>query len=168
MTWVPDSSTRALHTALLAFDGMHATHLIADFVDYLGQQKTLYPKSEAHQILSILRRGCQFELLNTAARALAGRCDGELLIRLDHCQGLIGCGDLTLAQRDLESLIADCKMIGGDNHRSLSERAELANIQIEARGLLGRLHKQSYIAEPSAEVLALALEAYFDVYQWIL
>jgi hypothetical protein len=144
----------SLEAAVRSYDRVAAEKQCARLVAYLSRGEQAFPEKEAKTILSLLRRKRFFKLMQQVADALIGAGNHFPSIRRQLAQSLIDQGSLSIAINVLEALIADPQV----------PPAEVA----EARGLLGRVHKQKYVNAPSPTqkpALARAISEYRKVYE---
>jgi len=132
-----DDSARELKERAAAYDRQRTAGLVDDFVAHVRICSGLYPADEARRLLGALKNKRFFDLLGTAAEALIESGQDAPAIRKLLAQGLIEQGRLVAARDGLLRLEEDTR---GD----VVENAE-------ARGLLGRVHKQLYVREPQAD-----------------
>jgi len=112
--------------------------------------------STARRALHCLRKKRYFDLMLAAGDALIQAGQDDPSVRGLYAQALIDTGSVTAATSVLERLIDDC--------------AGQPQAEAEARGLLGRAHKQSYVdgngrsAVRRRSLLASALASYYSAY----
>jgi hypothetical protein len=161
MSWNEEDYLSRLSAAVERFDRDGASRLVNELIAALDRGETLSPGA-ARKTLQSLRRKCFFDLMERAAEALRQAGQDEPQIRRQQAQALIDQGKMAAAADVLEALVA----------KTAGDPAENA----EARGLLGRVHKQLYVnavnADPAAASsrlaqrhLARAVEAYHEVYR---
>ena len=116
------------------------------------------PAPAIAKILSALRNKRYFDLMERVADAAIQSGQNDPHVRRQYAQGLIDRGSITAALNVLASLEMDT----GENG-SLKDSSENA----EARGLIGRAHKQAYVnaaKTPHRKHLDRAVRSYFDVF----
>ncbi|HYO13527.1 MAG TPA: serine protease [Thermoanaerobaculia bacterium] len=157
MRWDPADFSRQLAAAAEAFDRPEVARLAEELIAHLRSRVGLYPEADALRVLGILRRKRHFELLQRVADAflLSGQRSPQALRH--YAQALIegGPGRWTAAVAVLEDLVAGTTAHPEEN--------------AEARGLLGRVYKQLYLAGgPAARrrrFLERSVASYLDVYR---
>ena len=145
-----------LQAALDTFAWKRAENICEALIDELNAATTPYGEEPARKILKMLRRKRQFRLMGLVADAFirSGQSAAEILRQ--YAQSMIDQGNLTASRMVLQSII-------DDPASPLGEKAE-------ARGLLGRIHKQLYVnaKDPSnprqQQNLGKAIEYYHSVY----
>ena len=128
------------HAAAIACD-----HLIQRIASDAGPA----PVVPLKKILAFLRNKRYFEMMEQVAAAAIESGQRDPQIRRQHAQGLIDRGKVTAAIEVLTALVAETAPDGPE--RNLSEHAE-------ARGLLGRAHKQAYVNAVNRRTLVDAVE----------
>ncbi len=124
-------------------DALHAI-LDATWAGQLGGQ-------QIQDIVERLRREAEFDHAVTVGDAAIATEAATVTTRLTYCQALIETGALHAAELELLRMLED-----GD-----ATAAELG----EARGLVGRLRKQRYVAGKRRGDLQAAISAYFEGYR---
>lgn len=131
---------------MFAFD--RVTELCGELISTLPCRSTFDEKSSA-RILHALRRKRRFELMERVALAFLAHQHRTPEVRLYYIQSL-------LDQNKLEGAGCEAK-------RAIDELS-VEKHRTEARGLLGRAHKQRYINNTSAPDAAAWLQTSFDTY----
>jgi V8-like Glu-specific endopeptidase len=157
MSWDPADFSRQLAAAAEAFERPEVARLCEALIAHLGNRVGLYPEADALRVLGTLRRKRHFELLRRVADAflLSGQMSPQ--VRRHYAQALIegGPGHWTAAVAVLQDLVAGTAADPEEN--------------AEARGLLGRVYKQLYLAGgPAARrrrFLERSVTSYLDVYR---
>jgi hypothetical protein len=151
--WTPEDLNR-LEAAIRSYDRVAAERLCAKLVAHLAHRAEAFPEKEARTILGLLRRKRLFDLMERVADALIGAGSRAAVIRRQLAQSLIDQAKLAQAEMVLAALLAEPGI----------SAAEIA----EARGLLGRVHKQRYMNAPSPAqkpFLARSIAEYRWVYE---
>ncbi|MFP5284469.1 MAG: serine protease [Thermoanaerobaculia bacterium] len=157
MSWDPAEFTGKLSVAADAFDRPEVARLSEALIAHLNNRVGLYPEADAVKVLGILRRKRHFELLQRVADAFLQSGQMSPPVRRQYAQALIerGPGHWTAAVAVLQDLVAGTAADPEEN--------------AEARGLLGRVYKQLYLAGgPAARrrrILERSVAAYLDVYR---
>lgn len=157
----PQGFVKELQQAVQVFDRKLAQELCAKLIAHLRSSAKPYPLNESKKILGMLRRKRYFDLMTRVADVLIQTGQDEPNIRRQYAQALIDQGYISAALDVLQCLQRDCVEIKDD--------AELA----EARGLIGRAHKQIYMdavtgkrpAPALCQSLEQAVSAYAEVYE---
>jgi S1-C subfamily serine protease len=163
-----DYSALADHVtaAAAAFDRRAAADVCQEIIDHIRETETPPPAGPVHRILSALRNKRYFDLMARVADAVIQSGQNDPEVRRQYAQSQIEEGDITAALDVLGALAAETGDTGAI--RNPTEHAE-------ARGLMGRAHKQAYVnavAGPHRELraranrrhLEQAIAAYIDVY----
>jgi hypothetical protein len=157
VAWDPLQSERELREAVDALDRPRVADLCAQLIAHLRAHDAPYELTSARTILRLLRGGRHFPLLQQVADAFIQSGLDDPAIRVAHAQALLDQGNLVAAVAVLERLVVDTT--GQDYEQAV------------ARGLLGRAHKQMYVAAgPGARqrrrlFLERAIAQYRDVYR---
>lgn len=157
MAWDPLQSERELREAVDALDRPRVADLCAQLIAHLRAHDDPYELASARTILRLLRGRRHFLLLQQVADALIQSGLDDPAIRIGHAQALLDQGNLVAAVAVLDRLVVDT--------------SSQAYEQAVARGLLGRAHKQMYVAAgPGARerrrlFLERAIAQYRDVYR---
>jgi V8-like Glu-specific endopeptidase len=122
--------------AAVALDGGAARDACEDLIERIGGAAEPPSPVPMRKILSALRNKRYFDLMEAVASAVIASGLKEPQVRRQHAQGLIDQGKIVQAMSVLTDLVADTGPDG--DVRNPSEQAE-------ARGLLGRAHKQAYV-----------------------
>lgn len=126
MSWDQESFLENLTAAVDNFDGERTAALCGELIDQLDGEEI--PREEfGGKVLAALRRKCYFELMEKVADALREAGFDDPQVRRQYAQALIDQDKISAAVYVLEPLL---------DHPE--ENAE-------ARGLLGRIHKQLYV-----------------------
>jgi V8-like Glu-specific endopeptidase len=157
MDWDNAGFNSRLAAAVSAYDRLRVGELLDELLAYLPSTDEPYPIDDARRVLDLLRRKRYFvELERTAAGFVHAGQDAPVIRRL-YSQALIEAGHLEMATTILESVAGDTAPGSKEN--------------LEARGLLGRAHKQAYLdggtssTERSRVELRSAAELYQGVYR---
>jgi Trypsin-like peptidase domain len=152
------NSLGLLEDAVDTFDIATAEGLCEGLIRFLAVEGPI-SREQADAVLRVLRRKRHFALMRRIAKALLDAGHGSPGVRRQYGQALIENGEFAAAIQVLEGVIAELE--GTDR-----EDAEVA----EARGLIGRAHKQKYVstldgsARDRGETLNAAVNAYLMVY----
>jgi hypothetical protein len=158
----PEAFIRELERAVTRFDRPRVVHLCEVLVRRLLAHAVDYREAKARKrVLDLLRRKRHFGLMADVAEAMVRLDGGGTTVRRQLVQALLDQGQTTAGLALLAHLETDCQAVG--------DRKEL----LEARGLVGRAHKQIYVdgalagAAPAddAESLRRAIKAYEGVYR---
>lgn len=129
----PKGFAKELAVAVGAFNRTKTNALCEKLIAHLRTRRTPYPKGVSAEILKTLRRKRYFDLIIDVADVLIQTGQKTASIRRQYAQALLDLGHISAAQDVLRILEQDCLEEGDDK--------ELA----EARGLMGRAHKQIYM-----------------------
>jgi S1-C subfamily serine protease len=154
----PEEYAKSIGEAVSNLDRVRVEELCDQLVASLPVRDTAFDVKPAREILSSLRRKRHFGLICKVANAMwfSGQTDAQ--IRRQYGQALIELKQLYAARAIFLEIVNDSK----------STRQERA----EALGLLGRLHKESYLTfvdAPDAkkqQMLQESLSWYKQVYDW--
>jgi hypothetical protein len=156
MIWNAAEFTATLRKRVATFDRAGAAQLCDGLINHLLSTDDQYPVKEAERILQLLRNKRMFALLGRVGDAFIQSGRASVKVRRQYAQSLIDEGNLTAALAVLNDLTR------------LTHEDPLENA--EARGLIGRVHKQFYVNSKSSatasnrEHLHHAITAYLDVY----
>jgi tetratricopeptide (TPR) repeat protein len=147
--------TLDLEQAVDAFDHRRTAELCDALIAMLRSSDEPFPAAGARRVLATLRRKREFRLMARVADALVASGQDETTILRQYAQALLDQGMTAagLAILDAALAVAD-------------DPAEGA----EARGLIGRAHKDRYVATAAAAAgrrrrhLERAVHAYYDAY----
>ena len=178
-SWIPKESVIDLRAALSCFDRARSEALVERFIAHVHHSPEPVATGEGKQVLRLLRRKRKFELLTAAADALLERDAADFATWLAYAQALLDRGLLAGARPFLQQLVRDSDAAmrgadvdhGADTNTDTSEARVLARrANLEARGLLGRLHKQWYVNAGAPNIaqhagaLRRSIECYWQVY----
>jgi hypothetical protein len=156
--WTDASSfVQRLFEKLDSFDWAGAETICNELITRLNDASVEFPEEHAKQILKMLRKKCQFRLMELVADALIRSGQASPQIRRQYAQSMIDQGSFTSPEFLLNGLASD-------NSVSPGERAE-------ANGLLGRIYKQLFVDAGGRNTprqqrnLRKALNYYYQVYQ---
>ena len=160
MSWDQTRFLDGLRAAVDDSNRERTEELCDELIGHLDQDEDL-EAGIGRKVLAALRRKCYFDLMERVAEALRDAGADDAQVRRQYAQALIDQDRIPAAVYVLEPLAAGAEDPG--------ERAE-------ARGLLGRVHKQLYVnaikADPQAvgrrrnqQHLQKAVRAYHDVYR---
>lgn len=156
MNWNATEFTIRLRKTVDTFDKPGVARLCDELIAHLLSTEEDYPAKEAERILQILRNKRLFLLMQKVGDAFIQTGRASLKARRQYAQSLIDEGNLTAALMVLNELTV------------LARDDPLENA--EARGLIGRVHKQFYVNANSPENqrnrehLRCAITAYHGVY----
>ncbi len=157
MAWNSITFNQELSSAAGTFNLAAVSELCGQLIKHLNETGDPYPSDDASAAMSILRRKRYFSLMMKvgAAFMMTGRASLKV-IRL-FAQAQIDDGDVAAGLITLHDLAAKAELLG--------HQGELN----EARGLIGRAHKQYYVttegnAPHRLEHLKKSLKAYLEVY----
>jgi hypothetical protein len=159
VAWDKECSDR-LDAALAAFDTALIDELCAALVGQIYASPGTVPESEVGGVLGALQRKRCFARLASVAEALMQTGGGTTSVRRHYAQALLDQGRVTAAIPFLQALMADLQ-------GKADQREELN----EARGLMGRAHKQIYVntwttgGDAPRRALESAIGAYRDCYR---
>jgi subtilisin family serine protease len=129
--------------------------LVRAFAAHLNRERHAYPAQSANRDLAALRKKRQFALMRRYATAVLGSGSADLTVRRQYGQSLIELGEFAAAVDVLEQVVRDAS----PQHEE----------SFEARGLLGRVHKQRYVNAPAApdasDSLRRAISAYLTAFR---
>lgn len=157
MTWDNTDFVRRLATAVGEYDRTEANALVDELIGRLRSTDDPYPLDDAGRVLDLLRRKQYFGEMERAGDGFitAGRTAPE--VRRRYAQALLDQGKIAPAGAILESVVADTETGSKEN--------------TEARGLLGRAAKQSFVdggtaaTERSRNQIRSAIDHYSGVYR---
>lgn len=150
--------TERVIAATKEFDRPAAAGVCSELITRIQSDAEPAPVSPINRILSALRNKRYFDLMERVADAAIQSGQNDPCLRRQYAQGLIDQGSITAALNVLAVLEMDTSDTG--ELRDPSENAE-------ARGLIGRAHKQAYINAANRshrKHLERAVKAYFGVY----
>ena len=131
MPWKNLTATeKDLGQALNAFDWKRAGEIVHDLIEEIRSREDPAPEALAKGMLGKLRRKRRLGMLAALAEALIESGQQAAQVRRQYAQALIDFGYLAPAERMLEALVQDAKGTAEED---------------EARGLIGRIHKQTYV-----------------------
>lgn len=134
MSWDADKFQRDLDAALDSYDRELVSARCGELVAHVLALAPPYDERAAHQVLGSLQRKRYFDRVREVADALMQAGLRTATIRRRYAQALIDQGELAAAVPFLRELIADT---AADAHQQFEHS--------EARGLMGRAHKQCYV-----------------------
>ena len=142
--------------ATSAYDRPAVQQKCETFRGFLAETDEVCPIAIAKMVLRALRRNRHFGEMQLTADALIQNGQSQAYISRQYGQALIDAGQLALAKQYLAELLDG---ISGDPAEEL-----------EVRGLLGRVHKQMFVASASSwsrsvEHLGTAISWYLHVYE---
>ncbi len=129
----PKAFVAALKDATESFDRTRVAELCSQLITQLQAAANPYPLDQAKALLGLLRRKRYFNEIIIIADALIQSGQTDAKIRRQYAQALLDLGQLTAGLSVLLELEHDCV--------KKKNKGELA----EARGLIGRAHKQIYM-----------------------
>ncbi len=153
LRWVESAFSEILDESALRNDFALAAALVERLGRHLRTRPTPYPDRAAETDLDILRRRRHFTLMSRYATAVIGSGSTSPTVRRQQAQALVELKDFDAALAVLLPLTRDTTPGGHENY--------------EARGLLGRTHKQRYVdAGPHArpEWLTEAIAVYASAF----
>jgi len=155
MAWEDLAKTETdLAAALNTFSWVRASEIVGELADRIRTRTDPLPASAANRVLSSLRRKRRLAAMSALAETLMETGQGTPRVARQYAQALIDLGYLTPAEHVLDSLVKEAPDAG-----------EVA----EARGLIGRIHKQIYInngGSPRVRPdLERAIGEYLEVYR---
>lgn len=156
----PEAFVRELEKAVTAFDRQRVAHLCGKLRRRLLAGAGPYPADATAEILRLLRRKRHFQTMGEVAEAMIRVGGGGSTVRRQLAQALLDQGQVTAGLAILGALDSEC-LASGDQRES-----------VEARGLIGRAHKQVYVdaagagapASKNEGSLRQAIAAYEAVY----
>jgi hypothetical protein len=160
MNWDAGRFQKQLSAALEKFEGAEVEKLCSELVRETNSGVAVADESFAKSVLSNLQRKRCFDQIIRVADALMQNGLESPGVRRQYAQALLDRGELSAAIPFLQQLERD--LVGkGDEDQELSE----------ARGLLGRAHKQTYVRigavanSNSQTTLNRAIRYYLSVYK---
>lgn len=154
IAWNSKVCSALLERAVAQHDYSQSDELVARLAEWLQRSGVPYDVEAARQDLGTLRRQRQFPLMRRyASAALKSGIDDPNVMR-QYAQALIELGQFDDAIGVLNRLVAQT------DHRHAES--------YEARGLLGRAHKQMYVnaaGSRSARLLLTAIAYYYDAFR---
>jgi hypothetical protein len=169
-SWQEESSAKALERALGTFDHDATKALVDAFVAHVREGRAPISDAHAHEVLLGLRRRREFELMTRAADALVESGSGSLRVRCDCVQSLVDQGLGAAAEAMVHQLVRDTGRELAVSAEGSDARTHALELDVEARGLLGRVYKQRYVRtsgaghERAVAALRTAIAAYHEVY----
>ena len=153
----PDRFCQALETYANQFDFDNVGRLCQQLTVHLQHRNSPYPDTNADSILETLQRKRMFSEMLCVADLFIRSGSTDLKIKRRYAQALIDSGHYGAAESVLTQLTHECSTACNDK--------ELA----EAQGLLGRLHKQTYVnaashGQPPGQWAEQSLKRSFDYY----
>lgn len=157
----PDDFVRALRAAANELDRPRVARMCTELVERLRARSEPYPARPSKELLRVLRDKRHFDLIVAVADALLQGGLEDRQVRRQYAGALIDTGRLTAAREVLLALERDS--LGANDDRELGE----------ARGLLGRLHKQIYMdasdsgrsGAAARRALVESIERYLDEFE---
>ena len=150
ITWSERAFSTLLADAVARLDYHRSRFLVAEFARHVTAEGKPYPDTPAQRDLGILRKKRQFTLMREYAAAALRTGTTDFNVRRQYAQALIELGEFDTARQVLDQLMADAPK----DHKEWPE----------ARGLLGRLHKQLYVNAPAAAGNTANLQQAVEVY----
>jgi hypothetical protein len=157
MAWDHTGFNRRLADAVSAYDRKKVGALLDELLTFLPSTDDVYPTDDARRVLDLLRRKRYFPELEQVAAGFIRTGQTAPVVRRLYAQALIEDGQLAVATATLASVEEETEPGSKEN--------------LEARGLLGRAHKQAYLdggtssTERSRNELRTAAGFYQGVYQ---
>jgi endonuclease G len=152
--WTEEIFSWFLERAVERHDYNRGDALLSTLERHLRASGAPYATQFARRDLAKLRAYRQFSLMRRYAESVLGSGNSDFRVRRQYGQALIELGEYSDAEKVLEGIIAEAPPTD-------SEWAE-------AKGLIGRVHKQRYVNSPTAPgaraELERALEAYGAVF----
>lgn len=144
-----------LNRALEEFNWPRVEEICEELIERIKTDRDLIPEGSAREFMHSLRRKRQFRLMTQVAEALIQSGIRSQQVRRQYAQALVDQGTLTAAETVLQSII----------HEPQGSKAE----ELEARGLLGRIYKQTYVnnKDPQSPVNRTNLERALNEYQFV-
>ena len=155
---VADAHVARLDVAIEALDRPAACDLAAALADAVRSAPALHPSPGLGPVLRGLRQLRLFDAMRNLAEATIEAVPNLPEARRQYGQALIEAGELTAALSVLQALAADTAQSHSDEHA-------------QAQGLIGRVHKQAYLAAPNPTLpryqdrLRQSISTYFGTYQ---
>ena len=146
-----------LNRALEEFDWPKVEEICKEIIERIKTDAVLIPENSAKNLMHSLRRKRRFRLMTQLGEAMIQSGLRTQQVRRQYGQALIDQGTLTAAELVLQSIVDEPKGVKGE--------------QEEARGLLGRIYKQTYVnnKDPQSPAnrtnLERALDWYLSVYR---
>lgn len=139
MRWNPAESPKELQAALDTHDDHRVRELLDALVEHIQTRDQSYECDAAASVLNSLRGAREFGHLQKVAATLIECGQRAPVVQRHYAQALIEENRLFDAERHLEALGLEAAELGDERE------------QREARGLLGRVFKQRYVAGRAAE-----------------
>ena len=155
---VADAHIARFDAAIEALDRPAACDLAAELADAVRSVPAVHPSPGLGPILRGLRQLRLFDAMRDLAEAIIEATPDLPEARRQYGQALIEAGELTAALSVLQALAADTARSHPEEHA-------------QAQGLIGRVHKQAYLAAPDPTLpryqdrLRQSVGAYFGTYQ---
>lgn len=152
--WDAEVCSALLARAVAQHDDSQSGELVARLAAWLRRSGTRYGAGAARKDLGTLRRERQFPLMRRYASAVRATGMDDPNVMRQYAQALIELGQFDDAIDVLKQILAQ-PAGGGDE-------------SYEARGLLGRAHKQMYVNDPgphTGHLLLSAIGYYHDVFR---
>ncbi|MEJ7830011.1 MAG: tetratricopeptide repeat-containing protein [Segetibacter sp.] len=149
---------------LKTFDKKGAESVCQNLINHLYSTGEKFKAKDAEKIMQQLRNKRMFKLMLQVGDALIQTGRQTYKIRKLYAQALIDQNILTAAISILNELIADTNAASSEDTSALVEN-------FEAKGLMGRVHKQLYInaehpgVSHNAQFIKDAVNYYLDVYR---
>lgn len=157
MSWDDiDDREIALSESLSLFDWPAVTEQCTELVQRIKTDSESFPELSAKRVMNALRRKRRLGEMRIIAEALLQFGLTTPLIRRQYGQALIEQGEIFAAEGVLRGVIQDHEDIVAE--------------EFEARGLMGRIYKQTYVnnqdprSPANQRMLKRALEEYWNVY----
>src|SRR5687767_14453726 len=120
-----------LDGALEEFNWSKAEEVGKEIIERIKTEPDLIPENSAKALMHSLRRKRRFSLMTQLAEAMIQSGQRTPQVRRQYGQALIEQGMLTVAEPVLQSVLYEPKLTKTE--------------ELEARGLLGRIYKQTYL-----------------------
>jgi hypothetical protein len=146
-----------LKRAVDSFDWHQADSICEEIVGRIRKSIDRIPESSAKRLMNTLRRKRRFSTMLGLAEAIIISGQQSPQVRRLYAQALIDLKDFDRAEQVLQKMIHDPTVIPAE--------------VVEAKGLIGRIHKQIYVdnndpnSEANRQKLRSALDEYQSVYQ---
>lgn len=142
-----------LDEALEEFNWSTVEEVCNEIIDRIKTEPDVIPEESASALMHSLRRKRRFRLMTQLAEAMIQSGLSMPQVRRQYGQALIEQGMLTVAEPVLQSILYDPQLTETE--------------QLEARGLLGRIYKQTYVnnKDPQSPVNRANFERALNEYQ---